>query len=96
MANKKEIRGTEEEKKTALKTLKKRYEAHLLPYKDYVLQTKLIEKYWVIAEPEVEEVHVDENNTPKVEPTSAGTPSITLGDMVTREKPLDLTGAFGK
>lgn len=85
----KHLYGTEEEKKTALKRLKKAYEEHRLKYPDYMLQTKYIEKYWVIKEPEVEVIGT---NTDEVGDSQIK----TMNELSEREKPLDLSGAFGK
>lgn len=89
--NDKHIYGTEEERKKALKDLKKRYEDHRMKYPEYVLQTKYIEKYWVIKDPEPET-----QSTLEIKPMPEGTPTPTLGEIVEPVKPLDLTGAFGK
>lgn len=88
----KHLYGTEEEKKTALKRLKKAYEEHRLKFPDYMLQTKYIEKYWLIKEKEDAQVEVIGTNTEDISDSQMQ----TMNEFSETEKPLDLSGAFGK
>ena len=83
----KHIYGTEEDRKKALKNLKKQYQEHRIKYPEYLLQVKYIEKYWVVKEPE---------NALNADAPVEGTVEPKLEDIVETAKPLDLSGAFGK
>lgn len=98
MAEEKEVKdkhiyGSEEKRDEMIKSIKKAYQKKKMSFKDYMLQLKLIEKYWVVTEEPKPDAVAD---VAKIEPTSAGTPNLTFTDIVTGDKPLDLTGAFGK
>ena len=88
----KHIYGSEEKREETIKGIKKAYKNHRMSFKDYMLQLKFIEKYWVVTEEPKPEAAA---NPMKIEPTPEGTPNLTYTDIVTGEKPLDLSGAFG-
>lgn len=74
---------TEEEKKSALKTLEMRKNERRIKYADYMLQKKFIEKYWVVKEKDETQEMTDSQQQ-------------VIGEMTNVEKPLNLDGAFGK